>query len=378
MKPVFKLLRTCGLLVVALMVVSQVKAATSPSVREFSKTINKQFNITSDGLVNLSNKYGKIDIKTWEQKSVRISVKIVVNAKDESAAQTTFDRININFYNSASSVGAETEIADKKSSWWDWGNNSDEFSINYEVYMPASCNLEVMAKYCDVFAAAIVGKGEFSIKYGNVKLDGLGEDSSIELAYGNGTIRKVRDLGVNLAYGNLDVGEASDVNIDVRYGNFGVERAGDIISESRYSNFKLGEIREFRNNGKYDNVEIGFAEEVVCETHYTNVQVGRLSRRLSLDMAYGSAKTMQVDAGFSEINLNGRYTDFKLYMGNGVACTLDLTGNYADIRLPSSGVTTSYDAQNGNSHQVRGTMGSGDKSTIIAHMSYGGITVAKN
>ncbi|PSR12788.1 MAG: hypothetical protein DA408_02290 [Bacteroidetes bacterium] len=365
-------------MVVALMVVSQVKAATSPSVREFSKTINKQFNITSDGLVNLSNKYGKIDIKTWEQKSVRISVKIVVNAKDESAAQTTFDRININFYNSASSVGAETEIADKKSSWWDWGNNSDEFSINYEVYMPASCNLEVMAKYCDVFAAAIVGKGEFSIKYGNVKLDGLGEDSSIELAYGNGTIRKVRDLGVNLAYGNLDVGEASDVNIDVRYGNFGVERAGDIISESRYSNFKLGEIREFRNNGKYDNVEIGFAEEVVCETHYTNVQVGRLSRRLSLDMAYGSAKTMQVDAGFSEINLNGRYTDFKLYMGNGVACTLDLTGNYADIRLPSSGVTTSYDAQNGNSHQVRGTMGSGGKSTIIAHMSYGGITVAKN
>ena len=377
MKQVFKLLRYGGLLLVAVLVAGQLAAESAPP-REFSKTINKQFNMSADGLVELANKHGKIDIKTWDKSAVRISVKIIVEAKDEEDAQDVFERIEINFFNSTETVGAETEIAERKSSWWSWGDSSDDFSINYEVYMPASANLNVTAKYCDVYADEIGGRGEFTVKYGNFKLDGLGEDSKINLAYGNGTLISSRDLNVELAYGNLDVGEASDVSIEVRYGKFTVERAGDILSDSRYSNFRLGEIREFRNDGKYDNVEIGMAEEVVCETHYTNVMVDRLARRLSLDMAYGAAKVNQVEASFDEINLNGRYTDFKMSMNSNVNCSLDLSGSYADIRLPASGVSTNYDAKDGNSHEVRGTMGNGGNSTIKARMSYGGLLVCTN
>lgn len=377
MKPVFKLLRTGSLLVAALLVVGQLSAERAP-LREFTKTINKQFNMSADGLVELSNKHGKIDIKTWDQSAARISVKIVVDAKSEEDAQEVFDRISIDFANSSDRVSAETEISDRKSNWWSWGDNSDEFSINYEVYMPASANLDVTAKYCDVYSAAIAGSGEFTVKYGNFKLDGLGEDSQVTLAYGNGTLIRSRDLTVDLAYGNLDVDEASDINIDVRYGKLMVDRAGDIVSDSRYSTFQLGEIREFRNDGKYDNVSIGFAEEVVVETHYTNVQVERLARRMNLDMAYGSAKATQVESSFDEITLNGRYTDFKLYMDSNVNCSLDLSSNYADIRLPSSGINKNYDAQEGSSHEVRGTMGSGGSSTVKARMSYGGLLVRTN
>lgn len=377
MKPVFKLLRAGSLLVAAVLATGLLSADNGPA-REFSKTINKQFNMSADGLVELSNRHGKIDIKTWDQSAARISVKIIVDAKDEEDAQEVFDRINVNFYNTSETVGAETEIEDRKSNWWNWGDNSNEFSINYEVFMPASANLDVTAKYCDVYAAAIAGRGEFTVKYGNFKLDGLGEDSEITLAYGNGTLVRGRDLTVDLAYGNLDVEEVSDVNIDVRYGKLTTDRAGDILSDSRYSTFRLGEIREFRNDGKYDNIEIAFAEEVVCETHYSNVQVDRLARRMSLDMAYGSAKTNQIEASFDEISLNGRYTEFKLYMNGNVDCSLDLAGDYADIRLPSSGLNTSYDSKDGKSHEVRGTMGSGGNSTIKARMNYGGILVRTN
>lgn len=377
MKPVFKLLRAGGLLVAAVLVVGQLSAETAP-LREFTKTINKQFNMSADGLVELTNKHGKIDIKTWDQSAVRISVKIVVDAKSEDDAQEVFDRISIDFSNSSDQVSAETEIADRKSSWWDWSDNSDDFSINYEVYMPASGNLDVTAKYCDVYSSAIAGRGEFTVKYGNFKLDGLGEDSEINLAYGNGTLIRSRDLAVDLAYGNLDVEEASDITIDVRYGKLMVDRAGDILSDSRYSTFQLGEIREFRNDGKYDHVSIGFAEEVVLETHYTNVQVERLARRMNLDMAYGSAKATQIEASFDEITLNGRYTDFKLYMNSDVNCSLDLSSNYTDIRLPSSGINKNYDAQEGSSHEVRGTIGRGGNSVIKARMSYGGILLRSN
>lgn len=375
MKKVFKLLYTNSLLLALLFLSVSVMAA--PAKREFSKTINKHFNMDADGLVKLSNKYGQIDIKTWEQNAVRISVKILVNANSESDAQEQFDLINISFHNSSNEVGASTSIESKKSSWWSWGDNSTDFTINYEVYMPASANMDVMAKYCDVFAVAINGRANMNVKYGNFKLESLGEDSEIVLAYGDGMVSRIRDLDLNLSYGNIQVGEASDLNIDMRYGSVKVDQAGDIISNSRYSDFYFGEIREFRNEGKYDNIEIGTAEELVCETSYTGIKVGELIRRMNLDMAYGSAKVRNIQDGFEEVNISGQYTDFKMYLADDADCTMDLMGSYADLRIPSSRVKTTFDAKDGNSREVKASLGDGS-GLLKARLKYGGIVVDQN
>lgn len=379
MKPVFNQLLSGGSLWLCLLLLSSTSLwATGPdNTREFTKTINKQYDIAADGLVELSNKYGKIDIKTWDQNRVRISVKIVVDAKNEDQAQEVFDRISINFFSNPNSAGATTEIATKKSSWWNWGDDSNDFSINYEVNMPAGGRLDVDAKYCDVYSAAIGGEGDFSVKYGNFKLDGLGEDSKIYLAYGNGTIINARDLRLELAYGNLDIDEASDISMEVKYAQLNVNKAGDITGESRYSNFTLGDVRLFRNEGKYDNVEIQSADEVVVETHYTNVHVHRLARRMNLEMAYGAAKADLVESSFSEINVYGRYTDFKLNMDDAVRCEVDLSTTYADIRVPSD-MNKNYDHRDGKLHEVRGTMGGGGNAIVKARLNYGGITLRNN
>ena len=376
MKKVFnKLLFGGSLLFLAILCCTALQAAPQEDGREFTKTINKQYNISPEGLVDLSNKYGKIDIKTWDQSQVRISVKIVVDASNEERAQEVFDRISIDFYNNASAVGATTEIATRKSNWWSWGENDENsFSINYEVFMPSGCSIDVDAKYCDVYVASIGGEAELDVKYGNFKLDGLGEDSDIVLAYGNGFIGHAPDLEVELSYGNLMVEQAGDISLMAKYGNMEVSEAGEITVQSRYSNFAIGEIQEFRNEGKYDNVEIESANEVVVETHYTSVSVNRIANRMDLDMAYGAAEAKMVAAGFSEINLTGNYTDFKLRMDNNVRCSVELLGNYTDMRLPNN-LNTEYDHQNGKSHEIRGTMGGGGNAVVKANLVYGGITL---
>ncbi|MEZ4986879.1 MAG: hypothetical protein R2795_17880 [Saprospiraceae bacterium] len=377
MKPIYNQLLKLAALLLCIVLLGGTLSAAEAGRREFSKTLNKQYNISADGTVDLTNKHGKIDVKTWAQQQVRISVKIVVKANDEDDAQDVFNRINIRFFNASDLAGAETIIDSQKSSWWNWGGNSDDYAINYEVYMPSSCQLKVDAKYCDVYAVPLEGSGNIVVKYGNIKLDGFGEDSHIVLGYGNGVIAHARDLGVDLSYGNMSITHASDVNLSVRYGNVDIENGGDVVLDSRYSNFKMGEIREFRNTGKYDNVEIAFAEEIVCETQYTDIKLARLGRRANLDMSYGAAKISMVEAGFDEIQLNGRYTDFKIYLANTASCSYDISGSYTDIALPSSGVERRYDVKNGSSHQVKGTVGSGS-SQLMARLSYGGIVVGRN
>ena len=377
MKQVFKLLYKSSFLLGMLFMAGTIIAAT-PGKREFSKTINKQFKISSTGTVDLSNKYGQINIKTWDQDAVRISVKIIVNAKQESDAQAQFDRIEIEFSNSPNRVSASTDIESKSSSWWNWNNSCDDFSIDYEIFMPASASIEVDAKYCNLYVAAISGSAEMNVKYGNIKVDALGEDSQVELHYGNGYIGRVRDLDIDLAYGNLDIGESSDLSVDIRYGNLTVEQAGDIICDSRYSNFQLGEIREFRNDGRYDNIEISSVEELVCDAHYSGIKVGSLIRRMNLDMTYGSVKVGEIVSGFDEINIAGHYTDFKLYLASNTACNIDVMTVHADVRLPSNNINKTFDARDNNSHEVRASLNGGGSALIKASIKYGEFVLGRN
>ena len=59
---------------------------------EFTKTIKKEFDITSDGTTSITNKYGKVEIKTWDRNRVKVDVTIVVKASSESKAQEVFDQ----------------------------------------------------------------------------------------------------------------------------------------------------------------------------------------------------------------------------------------------------------------------------------------------
>ena len=45
---------------------------------EFTKTIKREFDISANGTTYLSNKYGKIEVKTWDKNRVKIAVTIVV------------------------------------------------------------------------------------------------------------------------------------------------------------------------------------------------------------------------------------------------------------------------------------------------------------
>ncbi|MFT5764505.1 MAG: hypothetical protein ACI8X3_001936, partial [Saprospiraceae bacterium] len=170
---------------------------TLPGSTEFTKTIKKNYKMAADGEVTLSNKYGKINLKTWDRNEVSIEVTITAKSRSESAANEIFKRIKIDFADGSDYVKAETTIEAQKSSWW--GNESKgDFRIDYEVSMPNAASLDLSNKYGDAEIGAIGGGGIFSIKYGNFNVQSVGKDTKIDLGYGNGTIGKTNNVEVNI------------------------------------------------------------------------------------------------------------------------------------------------------------------------------------
>ncbi|MDV7393243.1 hypothetical protein RZS08_17860, partial [Arthrospira platensis SPKY1] len=105
MKPVYKLL---SLLALAFLLAPYSWAA-SPKA-EYTKTIKREFPITPDGLTQFITKYGKLDLKTWDQDKVKVNVVIRVQARSEEEARNVFDRIRIDFTSSSNLVKAETIV----------------------------------------------------------------------------------------------------------------------------------------------------------------------------------------------------------------------------------------------------------------------------
>ncbi|MDX1665604.1 MAG: hypothetical protein R3350_00155 [Saprospiraceae bacterium] len=345
--------------------------------QEFNKTIKREFDVSPDGTTSLSNKYGKIEVKTWEMEKVKISVNILVDARNEDQAQEIFDRININFSDAPDLVRAETVIEPRKKSWWGGGNNDVNYSINYEVFLPPTHDLELNHKYGEVYIAELSGRANMDIRYANLKAEGLGDDSRIRLGYGNGLLNTAQDINLELSYSKLSVEKASEVEVSSRYSRLTIKEASDITSQSKYDTYDLGSIRDFKNTGNYDNIRIERAQNVEVGSRYTEIELGQVANTLDLDLEYGGVST-GLASSFKQVSLNGRHTDFKLSIAAGSNYLLDASATFAGIRYPDA-LQVTYEVEKGTEHEIRGHVGRENaEAKVVARLSYGSLKVSGN
>lgn len=349
-----------------------------PNAQDFTKTIKKEFPLNSNGTVNIVNKYGKVDVKTWDKNRAKVDVTIVVKTSSEAQARPVFDRIHIEFANDDSYVKAETIIESAKSNWldWDsWAGEKTEFQINYQVFMPASASLDLSNKYGDALVAPLNGKAKADIKYGNIRLEGANAGLSLVLDYGNGTVVKSSDANVNVAYSKLTINDVRNVKINSKYSKLNLDNGGNLVAESKYDDYKLGKVNDLQCTTKYGSVTIGTANSIKTNAQYTDFAVDKLRTYGDFDLSYGGLRLDNVSKGFEKINLLGKHSDFKIVIENGASYSLDANASFAGIAYPE-GLVVTYEQEKGTSHQVKGHAGGqSPRGAIKASLNYGGLKV---
>jgi len=345
------------------------------SKSEYTKVIKKEFPIEREGTVELSNKYGKIDVKTWEKNRVKIEVNIIVKTHSESEAQEVFERIRIDYQSNEGKVGAKTFIESKKTSWWDWEEENTEFQINYQVFMPQTSNLKLTNKYGDADIMALQGEANINIEHGNFTLAGISDDLELDLSYGAGLIHRAEDIRGEVAYAKLRIVEAEDINLETHYSKMTVERVADLEIESRYDNYEVGSARDFKCKAQFGDMLITSVANVQCNSHYTEYHIERVDKKADFNLKYGGVVVEQIAKGFSEVILVGKYVDYQLTVPSDANFQLDADGEYAGIRYPQS-LKVNYEVEKSGHHAVKGYHGSGNSGSIIkANLNYGGLKV---
>ena len=348
-------------------------------VQEFTKTINREFSTSADGTTALYNKYGNVNVKTWQNNSVKIDITIVVSAKSQREADESFKNINVNFISTWGYVKAETMIAEGMNygagNWWPKQTCGDDFKINYEVWMPAGNQLDLKNKYGNAWVAALKGKLIADIKYGELRAETISNDADINIGNGKVWFARLNNLSGQASYTELNITEANDIQLDTKYSETKVNQAKNLRITSKYDDFNFGTVEELRLQTKYANLRSTSIRSAYITAQYSDMDFATVREGMDADMVYGTLGINALSRNFSNVNVVGKYTGVTVAVERGAAYRFDAEVDFADAHVPNA-ATVKNRSDSGQRETVRGYLGNESaKGLVKARLTYGDFVI---
>lgn len=342
------------------------------SWEKLSKPITQEFTMDQSRWTNIANEWGEIQIKTWDQNTVKFDILITVAADKLSKAQNILDNITTEFNNTRNGISAETIISKRKAINWNKRKNW-EVSIDYLVYVPKNSNLQLYHYNGDVFVEEIYGAGHFDLTFSNIEIAGMGDHSKINIKSGKGKIGRSGNLETNLHFAELLAEEVGDLKIEASNSTIKTKKAKNIDCSSHWGKYKFGHIGNFKSLGNGDKIEIVTAKQL--ELTMTN---GKITLDKAEDME-ANFDFIQLEANeLGEVEMDLQNSDLKIekagnVKGASVWGKLDLgdiknydnKSNGTNVEINSANDVTTHSA---NTKMELGTV-SGD---LDLYMHFGG------
>lgn len=361
MKPLYKVI----ILLILLPAVALANDANLRGKHTKEKKIKKQFEVSEKALLKINNRYGNVDITTWNQNSIAIEVTIITNGNNEEDVQKRLDEITVEFNATKSQVSAETLIAKKKSNWSFWGSNTGNVNmkINYLVKMPISNSLHVKNDYGAISLNEINGNANISCNYGSFILGDLnGSENYLQFDY-------TTKSSINFI---------NQATINADYSEYEINKANNISYKGDYTRVLIQDIREKIDfETSYGKIHINAAHSVIGESRYVTSTYGEISNSLELDSKYGRITVDELKKGFKNVFINAKYTSIEIGFNADANFDLETNLSYANLSGQNNfefSVQHTYNT-NKDFKGHYGTPKSGNSVQIVS--GYGGVTLRK-
>ncbi|MBV8390114.1 MAG: hypothetical protein JO080_09970 [Mucilaginibacter sp.] len=308
---------------------------STSSPQERVKNYSKSYMVGGNDKLALDNKYGRVNINTWNKNEVKVDVQIKGMASDDETAQKLVDAITISDSKDGNVVSFRTNFGSGNSSIWNLFNNMNDrhrAEVNYTVYMPSTMSLDLRNKYGSVSLPSLSGKVSIDNAYGSLVAKALTNPSNeFNFHYSEVNIEEVKGCALNLSYGSLKLGTVGKLDANVNYAPVDIEKLNNSgsINVKYGGGVKIGEISKALKNldidSKYSSVNIGlkgdesFDFDVTVKYGSFNFDDNRLkvtSRSPDDSRGYHPTKNYKGYAGNSnsnnKININTTYQSVKL------------------------------------------------------------------
>ncbi len=330
---------------------------------EKTKTIKKEFDVNADALLKINNKYGNVDVISWDQNRVEIEVTSTVRGNDESKVIDRLSKINVNFENTRSAVSAKTSIENSSKGWYN-SKNKMNYQINYKVKVPVTNSVDLNNDYGTITLNEIKGKAEINCDYGKILIGSLyHENNSINIDY-------TSDSEIELINGGT-------INAD--YSKFRIEKAKKIELNADYTDSEFGQMEDLNFACDYGKLVVDRANNIDGNGDYLTIRIGTVYKNLSIDADYGGIKVDKLMKGFENVRIHSDYAGIKIGMDNDISFNFIGKSSYGGFDIEGENVTYLKKVVKSNSKYYEGFVqqeNSGAKIDISSE--YGSVKLYKN
>ncbi|MBN1143606.1 MAG: DUF4097 family beta strand repeat protein [Bacteroidales bacterium] len=272
-------------------------------VPEYSRQISRSFKVNSTATIEVSNKYGRVQVIPWETDSVKFSIDLRIRAKDKQKLEKMKQNVDFEFTSGQSYLVAKTTFGESSSDVFrdivdiagSYLSSSNSVNINYTIMVPSGAAMKIENKFGDVYMDDYEGSLNLVLSYGDLKANRLNGRTDIKLTSGDGEVNFIREGQVFVSYANMHIREASR-----------------LVTQTRSSVVTIDKTGSLRINSRRDKLFLNEVGSISGESYFSNITLGSLIKELNVSCKYGNFNLDGIQRTFSLINLNSELTNLTL------------------------------------------------------------------
>ena len=332
-------------------------AAGGQSVSE-KRTFTKSMPASKGTRLEVRNKYGDVQVTSWNRDSVYIMAEVEAFAPNRSRLYKMFDGIRIDMEEAGPVLTAETRfdqsIAMLLESFKDLTKNIIDYNskvkINYFINAPVFIDIKVDNQFGDVLMENNTGEVSVNLSNGSFKANRLNTLRDLTMTFGKAEITAASEAKMNVTFSEVIIDDVSGLDINSTSTKFNIKKAGKINVESRRDKFFLGN-----------------AEELTGTSYFTDYKAEQLEKGADITVKYGSLDIFSVPARFEKIDIRSTYTDITIEFEPSASYAFEIRHTNAFVAIPDRNSRSKKEEINSDRKEylLTGTVGNNPGSRMV-------------
>ncbi|RNC87147.1 MAG: hypothetical protein ED556_06915 [Winogradskyella sp.] len=331
------------------------------STRE--RVIQKTYKVDKDATLKINNKFGNVDIITWDNNTIEFDILIRVSGNDEEKIEERLEKIDVNFSATNNLVSAITRIEKNKSNWWNWGKKKNlKLEINYVVKIPITNSIDINNDFGSVTVDTLEGVAKINCDHGNISTKELKADGN-DLNFDHTKdcyFEYIKSGKINADFSSYTVAKTKDLSISADHTSGHIEAAENITYNCDFKSLKVDNVNNITGNAD----------------HLT-LRIGNVYKNASVKSDFGSIKIEKIAANAQNIEIDGEHAGINIGYASSYNFSFEIDLEHASLRN-SDNFNFSKKRIDGSNKYYSGSYGdSNSKNLVKINSEFGSVTFKK-
>ncbi len=292
-----------------------------------SKKIEKSFAVSKLITLEITNKYGNIEIIPYEKDTVKITVNFYIEAKEEKKFNSLKNSIDFDFKKTEYFLTAETRFQSDRNFFGDFlkftenvVSTDSRVKVNYTILVPAYLAIKINNKFGDVTVSDVKSSFNLVLSNGNFKAKDISGNTDIDLSFCN----------------NVEINSLNIAKLKLSYSEVEIKKAEQLTLNTKATKLRLGAVDILNIQSKRDKYYIDRVNNLLGSTYFSIVSVKEMIDVTNLDTKYGEIHIESVSKTFSLLNVKSKYTDVTINTNKVGDFQLNMEEKNSEVDIPKN------------------------------------------